>query len=252
MDQRTFILIILLLALPQAAHAAGPWKRELPANAAGREAFGKKDYDGALKRFDEADQAADGEEKKRAAFNRGGALLKAGKAKEAEQAFGEAAASEDSILRSDALFNRGLSRETQQDNPGAIEAYRRALLENPGNERARTNLQHLLLAPPPPPQQQQSKQDSKQNDSEKQKQEQQQAQKEKEEQEKKEQEKAPGEEEKQPDEKNQDEQEQAAKPGELTQKEADDILQSSERDNTGPRLLQSGKPPNDYDPQRDW
>lgn len=255
MDQRTRIALAawaLLLAAAVEAGAAPPWKREAEPNAAGRDAYRQGNFDEALQRFEGLSGELGEEDRRRADFNRGASLYRMQRFKEAEQAFDSAAAAGDKRLRADAFYNRGLAQEGNNAAAKAIESYRKALLENPEHEPARINLEKLLRRPPPPPQQQQQQQQQSGQggapeeqprqpgeDQAKQPPEQQQGQQE--------QEQAAGGEPK-----NADRRRAAGREGELTQKEADDILRSAEQDNQGARVLPTGKPPQDYDPSRDW
>lgn len=151
---RTLNVVVVWLGLliyPPIGYA-GVFKRDLPANRAGREAYARQRYDEAARDFERAARELTGEERFRAVFNRGSAMFQAGRLDEAEQAFGEAARTADVRLLADALYNRGRVREAQKDVAGAIADYRKALLTDPNHKLARTNLERLLRLPPPPPQ----------------------------------------------------------------------------------------------------
>lgn len=231
-----------LLAWPREAEAAPPWKKDRPANAAGRDAYERGDFGEAAQRFDKLGGELEGDDKARAAFNRGDALYRAGDFAGAAQAFDDAARTGDSALRGDAFFNQGLSREQTQDAKGAIDAYRRALLENPKHVPARTNLERLLRMPPPPPQPQPSPQSQDQQPAGQPDQPQPPGEQ-------------PGPEKQPPQQPRPDEQQPGQAPApsaKLTEKEADDILRAADQDKDARPPLSTGKPPEDYDPEKDW
>ncbi len=248
--------------------AAAPWNREVPENRDGRAAWEAGEYEEAVRSFEEAARKEDDADAQRAEFNRGTALAREGKAQEAERAFDRSARSEDPELRSQALYNRGWLREQRQDYPGAIDDYRRALMEDGGNGRARTNLERLLRMPPPPPQQQPSntpeKEDSRNNEGEQNEQQkdtgkQDEAQKGNEgedgrrPQEETEDREASSGDDEQNDGRGEEEKTGRSSGGEdLTEEEADDILESADRESTRPPVRHSDAPPNDYDPSRNW
>lgn len=241
MARYALLALAALLAAPRVAAAAPPWKKDNPENAAGRGAYERGDFGEAAQRFEKLGQTLEDDDKARAAFNRGDALYRAGDFAGAQQAFDEAARTGDPFLRGDAFFNQGLSREQTQDSKGAIEAYRRALLENPKHVPARTNLERLLRMPPPPPQQQpqpspESQAEQQPGDENQPPQEEQPGQ---------------GEEKKPPPEQPPDEQ-RPAPSDKLTEKEADDILRAADQDKDARPPLNTGKPPRDYDPEKDW
>ena len=238
--------MIALLAAPAAARAAPPWKQERPANAEGRDAYDHERYDDAAKHFESLEDELDGEDKAKAAFNRGDTLYKSGDFEGAERAFDQAAAGAGGKTRADAFFNQGLSREAKKDTGGAIQSYRQALLAEPDHEGARMNLERLLRMPPPPPQPKGGKGENKEG-KDKQKQQPQGGDQDKQ---GKKQDQAKGEQPKEAPPK--DNSDRKPDSGKLSEKEADDILRSAEQDKTGQRLLQTGKPPPDYNPEKDW
>jgi tetratricopeptide (TPR) repeat protein len=266
-DNRTLIYLAafvstcaIFFTAPAAAVAAPPWLEERTENARGREAYEQGRHDEALRQFEEAGKKAPEKDASIAAFNKGGALFKLGRFREAEQEFGKAASRASGATRADALFNRGLAQEAQQNTQAAIRSYSDALLANPEHKPSRVNLEKLLAAPPPQTQPQAGQSQDQQQGGEDQ-----QAQ-------------PPGQGDEdenlagnqQPDEteptpdpgrqaggpEGQSREEQPErKPGasgKLTEKEADDILRAAEQETRGPRLMQQGKPPRDYDPARDW
>lgn len=250
MDRRALIAVIAgSFGFAAPALAAPPWKQERPANAAGREAFEAERYEDAAKRFETLEDELAGDDKAKAAFNRGDALYQSGDLEGAERAFDRAAEGAKGRVRADALFNQGLAREGQQNMRGAIEAYRDALLTEPEHAGARQNLERLLRLPPPPPQQQQQQSQSQSDEQKKQEGQPPPKPKDGENQDQAQQDPAQGKQEQQPP------KEDSAQPpssGKLTEKEADDILRSAEQEKQGQRLLQTGKPPPDFDPQKDW
>ncbi len=251
----------LLLAV---SAEAAPWLRELPDNEAGRSALESGRADEALKHFERIGEEGEGEIERRAAYNRGAALGLQERWNDALAAWADALDSDDAELRSDARFNRGLVYERQQKTPEAMEEYRRALLENPQNERARVNLERLLRMPPPPPQQQQEqqKQNGKSDESEQDEPspgspenesddaQEQSASDEDEQQSQGDEQEKQEDQEGQPESPSQAEGRQTGE--ELTAEEAERLLRSLDAEAERSPLLESGKPPRDYDPSRDW
>jgi tetratricopeptide (TPR) repeat protein len=106
----------------------------------------------ALADYARAEATLDAEEQRDVlAFNRGVALHGAGKLEEARKAFAAAAQSTETTLRSRAAYNEGVTAHALQDKPGAVDAYVRALRDDPAHLPARHNLELLLTQPDPPP-----------------------------------------------------------------------------------------------------
>jgi Ca-activated chloride channel homolog len=262
---------LAVMAAPVTAEAnwwTNLWKREVPANQQGRDAYDRGEFEKSVEHFDGVTRRTKGENSRRAAFNRGNALAKAGRDAEALRAFSEAAESGDAKLRSDALHNRGWMREKKKDTQGAIDDYRQALVADSANERARHNLERLLQYVPPPPQEQPEQSEDSESDESaaadaENPQRGEQSPDEEDADERNEQaqgdESDPQDEESaadqgsaEPDEQPADGQEELAGDGQLTEKEADAMLDAIERESRHSPLGPTEKPPRDYDPQRNW
>jgi Ca-activated chloride channel homolog len=102
-------------------------------------AYEKGDYSAAEKAFEQAE--AKSPANAIASFNRGTALLKAGKAQESLAAFEKARSPE---LQGRDAYNRGLSLATLEKKDEAIASFRSSLEADPSNEDARHNLEVLL------------------------------------------------------------------------------------------------------------
>lgn len=116
----------------------------------GNRAYRAGDHREAVERYREALRA--GEDDPRVRYNLGTALLQVGEWEEARAQLSEALQGRDPDLRADAFYNLGNARarsvgegsDDMERLRGAIEAYRRALLLQPGQEDARWNLELAL------------------------------------------------------------------------------------------------------------
>ncbi|WP_426736431.1 tetratricopeptide repeat protein [Myxococcus faecalis] len=137
-----------LLMLPWTALGAGPLERDHPMVQKGREAYLAGNYEEALKAFDEAkkerphDPTVD--------FNRGDALAKLGRVKDAQEVFRGVTESNRPDLRQKAWYNLGNLAATTGDRVEALKSYRRALTLDPQDVQARHNYEVVLRNLPPP------------------------------------------------------------------------------------------------------
>jgi Ca-activated chloride channel family protein len=133
--------LLLLLLVPGGARA-GLLDRPDPDVAAGNEAYGKGDATGALAAYGRAAQAHPGAV---VDFDRGAALLAAGRFDEARQALQAALSAPDAgPLAGPAYANLGQALAGMKKNDEAMAAYRRALELDPADEKARHDLAFLL------------------------------------------------------------------------------------------------------------
>ena len=127
----------------------------------GNDAYQKKDYSAALTFYDKALKTKP--EMPEANFNKGNAAYKAGKKDEAIPAYDESIRLlENAVEKSNAWYNKGVVFQNNQKLPECIDAYKKALILDPGNEDARQNLQKAL-------QQQKQQQKEKEKQDQKQK-----------------------------------------------------------------------------------
>jgi tetratricopeptide (TPR) repeat protein len=134
-------VIAALLAL-----GFSPLEAEEPHVRAGNERLGAGDPAGALARYGEAEAAVGA--RPEIAFDRGHALLRAGRLAEARDAWRDAARAAPPALASRSLQNAASALDALGDRDGAIEALREALLRDPGNADARYDLEVLLRRRP--------------------------------------------------------------------------------------------------------
>jgi tetratricopeptide (TPR) repeat protein len=133
-----------MTALPLAALvlAISPFQAEHPEVRAGNEALRGGDPAAALPRYQAAEREAG--PRPEIDFDRGNALLEAGRAEEAKAAWKRAAERAAPPLASRALQNTANALDAAGDREGAIRALGEALQRDPGNEDARYNLEVLL------------------------------------------------------------------------------------------------------------
>lgn len=99
-----------------------------------------------------------------AQFNLGNALYKSGKRDDANKTFKDLLKNEKDPIQSSKLnYNVGVILSSQHKLEASIEAYKKALLQNPDDKEARENLQKALLeskrkTPPPPKEDKKKKQ----------------------------------------------------------------------------------------------
>lgn len=137
------LFALLALALPAAALAAGPLERNHPLVDKGMEAFGKNDFEGALRAFDEAKAALP--DNALVEFNRGAALHKLGRNDEAKSALLRAAELDGKgTLAGPIHYNLGNVWAATGNKKEAVAEYRKALRADPADPLARHNLEVLL------------------------------------------------------------------------------------------------------------
>ncbi len=144
--------LVVALALPSSAGAAGPLEKDHPLVQQGREAYTAGRFEDALAAFEAAkkelpnDPAVD--------FNRADALAKLGKIPEAQEVFRGVTESNRPDLRQKAWYNLGNLHATTGDRQEALKSYRRALTLDPQDVQARHNYEVVLRNLPPPQQNQ--------------------------------------------------------------------------------------------------
>ncbi|MFZ1453443.1 MAG: VWA domain-containing protein [Ferruginibacter sp.] len=109
----------------------------------GNEAYEKKEYDNAIKNYQQAAQKDP--DNSTAQYNLGNALYKNNKADEAVQAYdGVLSNSTSNADKAKAFYNKGVVLQHNKKLPECIEAYKNALKLNPQDDDARQNLQKAL------------------------------------------------------------------------------------------------------------
>lgn len=109
----------------------------------GNEAYEKKEYDNAVKNYQQAAQKNPANAT--AQYNLGNALYKNNKTDEAVQAYDGALSNAASNAdKAKAFYNKGVVLQNNKKLPECIEAYKNALKLNPQDEDARQNLQKAL------------------------------------------------------------------------------------------------------------
>jgi len=108
-------------------------------NRSGNQAYRQQAYEEAIKRYTDAQIEAP--EEPRLRYNLGAALYQQRQFDKAAEEFQRAAAVDDAGLAADAHYNFGNARFRQQDLPGAIESYTRALKLRPDHQDAKYNLE---------------------------------------------------------------------------------------------------------------
>jgi hypothetical protein len=140
------LLLWLLLASP--AWALGPFEKNHPLVEQGMAAYGKGDFEGALKKFEEAKK-----ELPRSAaveFDRANALFKLGRLEEAKDAYQRVTELDPGELKGPDYYNLGNVWASLGKDKEAIAAYRKALTLNHRDAMARHHLEVILRKLPPP------------------------------------------------------------------------------------------------------
>jgi Ca-activated chloride channel family protein len=150
----------LLVSAP--ARAIDPFSRELDSVEAGNQSYGEQHFDRALDLYEQAEQEV--AQEPRVHFNRGAALFKLGRPKEAREAYLRASGIEDPGMKKQNYFNIGNTFLAEGAFQDAIPYYRRALEIDPGFDDARFNLELALQAIRQQQQQQQQQGQSGQQD----------------------------------------------------------------------------------------
>jgi Ca-activated chloride channel family protein len=151
--------LCLLVSAP--AWAFDPFARELDSVEAGNNSYTEQHFDQALDKYEQAEQEV--EQEPRVHFNRGAALFKLGRPKEAREAYLRASGLDDPGMKKQNYYNIGNTFLAEGAFHDAIPYYRRALEIDPGFDDARYNLE-LVLAAIKQQQQQQQDQQSDQQD----------------------------------------------------------------------------------------
>jgi len=150
--------LCLLISAP--AWAFDPFARELDSVEAGNNSYTEQHFDQALEKYEQAEQEV--EQEPRVHFNRGAALFKLGRPKEAREAYLRASGLEDPGMKKQNYYNIGNTFLAEGAFHDAMPYYRRALEIDPGFDDARYNLELALMAIKQQQQQQRSnKQDQK-------------------------------------------------------------------------------------------
>ena len=138
-------------AAPRTALALGPFEKNHPRVEEGIRAYGEGRFEDALAAFEATrkempDSAA-------VEFNRGNALYKLRRLKEAQEAYQRVTELDRGQLQQKDYYNLGNAFAELGQQKDAIAAYRKALLLDPGDDLARHNLEVMLrkLPPPKPP-----------------------------------------------------------------------------------------------------
>ena len=129
---------VAILAL---ACACNPFKAEVPAVKAGVDAYEQSQFDDAAKNFDEAIRE---EPTSEAHFGRGATLRQQHKDAEAAEEFRRVLSTDDDELKARAYLNLGNAEARAGRMKEAIEAYARALQLAPNDADARYNLEWAL------------------------------------------------------------------------------------------------------------
>ena len=146
------------------ARAIDPFSRELESVEAGNQNYGEQHFDQALDLYEQAEQEVVAEP--RVHFNRGAALFKLGRPKEAREAYLRASGIEDPGMKKQNYYNIGNTFLAEGALQDAIPYYRRALEIDPGFDDARFNLELALQAIKQQQQQQQEGQSDQQDQKE--------------------------------------------------------------------------------------
>jgi Ca-activated chloride channel family protein len=162
-------LIVLLLAGPAAG--LDPFSTTLQSVEEGNQLYGEQHFEQALDKYESAEQIVQREP--RIHFNRGDALYKLGRPKEAREAYLRATGTEDRVLKKKNYYNIGNTFLAEGAFQDAISYYRRALELDESYDDARYNLELAIRALKQQQQQQKDKsgdqgdKDQKQQDGEK-------------------------------------------------------------------------------------
>jgi tetratricopeptide (TPR) repeat protein len=139
---------VLLMVSWQPAYAMGPFEKNDPRVQDGMSSYDKGDYDGALKKFDEAKKELPGSAA--VEFDRANTLYKLGRPEEARDAYHQVADLDKGELRAKDYYNLGDAWAQLGNDKEAIAAFRKALTLDPNDAQARHNLEVMLRKLPPP------------------------------------------------------------------------------------------------------
>jgi Ca-activated chloride channel family protein len=157
MKMPTAILTGTLLLVAAPAWAFDPFAREQESVEAGNNSFTEQHFDQALDLYEQAELEI--EQEPRIHFNRGAALFKLGRPKEAREAYLRASGLDDPQMKKQNYYNIGNTFLAEGAFHDAIPYYRRALEIDPGFDDARYNLELALQAIKQQEQQQQQQQE---------------------------------------------------------------------------------------------
>ncbi|MBW2700199.1 MAG: tetratricopeptide repeat protein [Deltaproteobacteria bacterium] len=124
--------------------AAGPLKRQVESVADGNRLYGERHFEQALERYEDAEKKFEAEPSIQ--FDRGSALFKLGRSKEAREAFLRALGTEDRVLKTRNYYNIGNTFLAEKAYKDSMVYYRRALELDPAFDDARYNLELALMA----------------------------------------------------------------------------------------------------------
>jgi tetratricopeptide (TPR) repeat protein len=142
------IALLAMLAAPGLGRAAGLLQGNHPLVQQGNEAYGKGDYEGALRSYEEAEKELT--ESPELMYDLGDVYMKLGRTDDAKRAYEAALRKASDSLKPRDYFNLGNSLVTLNQKDDAIAAYRQALKLDPNFEPARRNLEILLRKKNPP------------------------------------------------------------------------------------------------------
>jgi len=161
MSRLAAILAVACLLASAPASAFDPFAREQESVEAGNQSFSEQHFDQALDLYEQAEQEV--EQEPRVHFNRGAALFKLGRPKEAREAYLRASGLDDPQMKKQNYYNIANTFLAEGAFQDAIPYYRRALEIDPGFDDARYNLELALAAIKQQQQQQQDQQSDKQD-----------------------------------------------------------------------------------------
>ena len=135
----TWLLLCCLGLLPARARAEGFFSRPQEQVQKGNELFHEQHYDQSIEQYERAEQLLSREP--RVHFNRGDALFKLGRFKEAREAFLRSTGSDEPSLKKKTYYNIGNTYLSEGTPKEAIPFYRKALELDPSYDDARFNLE---------------------------------------------------------------------------------------------------------------
>ncbi len=133
-----------LLGGVNVAQAVGPLKRQVESVAEGNRLYEERHFEQALERYEDAEKQFEAEPSIQ--FDRGNALFKLGRSKEAREAFLRALGTEDKALKARNYYNIGNTFLAEKAYKDSMVYYRRALELEPAFDDARYNLELALMA----------------------------------------------------------------------------------------------------------
>ncbi len=140
----TACLLPLAAMLAGPARGAGPFDRKLEMVEEGNQAFAEQHFQKALESYEQAEQQL--VDQPRIHFDRGGALYKLGRHREARESYLRAMGVDDMEVKKRNLYNIGNTFMSEGSLADAAAYFRRALELDPGYDDARFNLELVLRA----------------------------------------------------------------------------------------------------------